>query len=63
MPAGGCAWASEERWHCVWAALEEFDDAGQCTFKSFNDVYLERLGRPPSKSEHHRANGPPYQTR
>ncbi|KIP10888.1 hypothetical protein PHLGIDRAFT_58452, partial [Phlebiopsis gigantea 11061_1 CR5-6] len=39
----------EERWHCVWAALEEFDDAGQCTFKSFNDVYLEQLATPRSQ--------------
>lgn len=36
----------ENRWHCVWATLEEFD--GQlCTFRSFDDVYLEPLVRTP----------------
>lgn len=35
----------------MWAALEEFDDAGQCTFKSFNDVYLEQLVTPRSQNE------------
>lgn len=34
------------RWHCVWATLEEHDaQRGACVFRSFDDVYLERIDR------------------
>ena len=45
----GIAFKFEEgvkRWHCVWAMLEERDGrAGQCVFRSFDDVYLQPLVR------------------
>ncbi|KAK7053485.1 hypothetical protein VNI00_004111 [Paramarasmius palmivorus] len=38
------------RWHCVWATLTEYDkDMGSCIFRSYDDVYLERLDRSPRK--------------
>jgi hypothetical protein len=38
------------RWHCIWATLEEYDEnIGACTFRSYHDVYLERLQRSPCK--------------
>lgn len=49
----GVAFKFEEenpRWHCVWATLEEYDrDLGSCVFRSYDDVYLERLQRSPRK--------------
>ncbi|KAK7687057.1 hypothetical protein QCA50_009557 [Cerrena zonata] len=40
----------EGRWHCLWATLAEFDAVGRCIFRSFDDVYLERVERVPQKS-------------
>ncbi|PBK91448.1 hypothetical protein ARMGADRAFT_1166279 [Armillaria gallica] len=43
---------SEEkpRWHCVWAMLEDHDkEQGTCIFRSYGDVYLQRLHRSPRK--------------
>ena len=38
----------ENSWHCVWAALAEYDETdGRCIFRSYNDVYLESLQRSP----------------
>ncbi|KZT26715.1 hypothetical protein NEOLEDRAFT_1131714 [Neolentinus lepideus HHB14362 ss-1] len=38
------------RWHCVWATLAEYDDTvGTCTFRSYDDVYLNKLERTPRK--------------
>jgi len=40
------------RWHCVWATLEEYDE-GSCVFRSYDDVYLNKLQRSPRKSKSH----------
>ncbi|CAL1707619.1 unnamed protein product [Somion occarium] len=40
----------EGRWHCMWATLAEFDAMGRCVFRSFDDVYLQRVERSPQKS-------------
>ncbi|TFK44411.1 hypothetical protein BDQ12DRAFT_730476 [Crucibulum laeve] len=43
---------AEERpqWHCIWATMEEYDEeAGVCLFRSYDDVYLERLQRSSKK--------------
>ncbi|TFK68663.1 hypothetical protein BDN72DRAFT_820883 [Pluteus cervinus] len=41
------------RWHCVWATLEEHDRTlGTCTFRSYDDVYLEMLQRSPKKRKY-----------
>ncbi|KDQ53452.1 hypothetical protein JAAARDRAFT_39136 [Jaapia argillacea MUCL 33604] len=38
------------RWHCVWATLADYDsDIGLCTFRSYDDVYLNELQRSPQK--------------
>ena len=43
-------------WHCVWATLAEFDgENGDCVFRSFDDVYIERLER---SSTHSRSRSP-----
>jgi len=43
------------KWHCVWAAMEEHDEnQGTCVFRSYDDVYLEKLHRPSKK--HIRSN-------
>lgn len=39
------------RWHCIWATLQEYDQ-GSCVFRSYNDVYLEKLQRSPRKRTH-----------
>ncbi|OCH95167.1 hypothetical protein OBBRIDRAFT_646596 [Obba rivulosa] len=41
----------DNRWHCVWAILQEYDDVGKrdCIFRSYNDVYLDVLDRPPRR--------------
>ena len=42
----GIAFKFEEgqRWHCVWAMLEERDaELGRCIFRSYDDVYLKPL--------------------
>ncbi|THU95404.1 hypothetical protein K435DRAFT_755941 [Dendrothele bispora CBS 962.96] len=37
-------------WHCVWATLREFDDSlKSCIFRSYDDVYIDRLDRSPRK--------------
>jgi len=37
---------SKKSWHCVWATLAEHDgEHGACVFRSFDDVYLEKLQR------------------
>lgn len=36
----------EKRWHCIWATLEVFHETmGHCTFRSYDDVYLQRHDR------------------
>ncbi|KAI0785621.1 hypothetical protein C8Q75DRAFT_882321 [Abortiporus biennis] len=35
--------AEEGRWHCVWVTMEEHDGPGTCIFRSFDDVYLDKL--------------------
>jgi len=35
--------AEEGKWHCVWVTLEEYDRPGRCVFRSFDDVYLDRV--------------------
>jgi len=38
------------RWHCVWAIMEERDEMmATCVFRSYDDVYLEKLHRTPRK--------------
>ncbi|KAI0930284.1 hypothetical protein AcV5_007041 [Taiwanofungus camphoratus] len=41
----------ENRWHCVWATLAEYDDHGRtnCVFRSYHDVYLDAVHRSPRK--------------
>ncbi|KAJ7188046.1 hypothetical protein C8R46DRAFT_1053478 [Mycena filopes] len=47
-------------WHCVWAVLQDHDDAGECIFRTYDDVYLEQLQRSPRKAKpHRRKSGPP----
>lgn len=49
-------------WHCVWATLAEYDEEhGTCVFRSFDDVYLEKLQRTPQRSA--RKRGPPRHSR
>ncbi|TEB37396.1 hypothetical protein FA13DRAFT_1726486 [Coprinellus micaceus] len=34
------------RWHCIWATKQDHEEAGgACLFRSYEDVYLERLPR------------------
>lgn len=41
---------ADARWHCVWATLEDHDaQLGTCVFRSYDDVYLDRLQRSPTK--------------
>lgn len=38
------------RWHCIWASMEEYDERqATCVFRSYDDVYLEKLHRTPKK--------------
>lgn len=38
--------SGKARWHCVWASKQELDAAcGACTFRSYEDVYLDILPR------------------
>ncbi|KAJ7045711.1 hypothetical protein C8F04DRAFT_988942 [Mycena alexandri] len=48
-------------WHCVWAILQDHDEAtGECIFRTYDDVYLEHLQRSPRKAKpHRRKSGPP----
>ncbi|TDL26155.1 hypothetical protein BD410DRAFT_784202 [Rickenella mellea] len=48
----------ESKWHCVWAALAEYDDTrgGICVFRSYDDVYLERRVRPPPSPRQQRSH-------
>ncbi|KAI0320915.1 hypothetical protein OF83DRAFT_466371 [Amylostereum chailletii] len=37
-------------WHCCWAIMTEYDgENGPCTFRSFDDVYLDQMPRSPRK--------------
>ncbi|KAJ6596668.1 hypothetical protein B0H10DRAFT_2088376 [Mycena sp. CBHHK59/15] len=46
-----------EPWHCVWATLQDHDAAtGECVFRTYDDVYLEKLPRSPRKSKHCRSS-------
>ncbi|KAI0081247.1 hypothetical protein K474DRAFT_1635942 [Panus rudis PR-1116 ss-1] len=45
----------EGKWHCMWATRAEFDALGRCTFRSYDDVYLEKVER--SQSQHKKAKG------
>ncbi|KAJ3724822.1 hypothetical protein C8R42DRAFT_719458 [Lentinula raphanica] len=38
-----------QQWHCVWATLAEHDEHNVCTFRSFEDVFLDYLQRSPRK--------------
>ncbi|KAF5370618.1 hypothetical protein D9758_001894 [Tetrapyrgos nigripes] len=47
------------RWHCVWATLREYDDDLQsCVFRSYDDVYIDRLDRSPRKRSARRMSFP-----
>lgn len=47
------------KWHCVWARLEDFDtDLGQCVFRSYDDVYLDRVQRSPRKRKRNDSHSP-----
>jgi hypothetical protein len=38
------------RWHCIWARMEEYDERQHTyVFRSYDDVYLEKLHRTPRK--------------
>ncbi|KAJ3571703.1 hypothetical protein NP233_g3585 [Leucocoprinus birnbaumii] len=38
------------RWHCIWARMEEYDEQeATCIFRSYDDVYLEKLHCSPKK--------------
>ena len=40
----------EAGWHCVWATMAEYDGQyGPCTFRSFDDVYLDQIQRAPRR--------------
>jgi len=42
----------EEGWHCVWATMAEYaGEYGPCTFRSFDDVYLDQMQRSPQKQK------------
>ena len=46
-------------WHCVWATLAEFDaEQGACVFRSFDDVFIERLQRSPARSRSPKKHSP-----
>jgi hypothetical protein len=54
-PSGGTS-----PWHCVWAILQDHDEAtGECVFRTYDDVYLEHLQRSPRKAKHHRRKSGP----
>lgn len=38
----------DRSWHCVWATLTDHEN-GHCVFRSYDDVYLDQLQRPPRK--------------
>ncbi|KAJ7282994.1 hypothetical protein C8J57DRAFT_1055811 [Mycena rebaudengoi] len=49
-------------WHCVWAILQahptiiwEHDERGECVFRTYDDVYLQRS---PRKSRNRKKSGP-----
>ncbi|KAK7472669.1 hypothetical protein VKT23_000782 [Stygiomarasmius scandens] len=47
------------RWHCVWATLREYDDdLKSCVFRSYDDVYLDRLDRSSRKRFSRKATFP-----
>ncbi|ETW80836.1 hypothetical protein HETIRDRAFT_247307, partial [Heterobasidion irregulare TC 32-1] len=36
-------------WHCVWATMAEYEgEFGPCKFRSFDDVYLDKIQRAPA---------------
>ena len=38
-------------WHCCWATMAEYErEGGPCTFRSFDDVYLDEISRSPRNS-------------
>lgn len=40
------------RWHCIWACMEErHEKLPTCVFRSYDDVYLEKLHRTPRKNK------------
>ncbi|KAH9949557.1 hypothetical protein B0H21DRAFT_99485 [Amylocystis lapponica] len=41
----------ENRWHCVWATLAEYNGRGRtdCVFRTYHDVYLDTPHRAPRK--------------
>lgn len=42
--------AEEGRWHCIWVTLAEYErNSRRCIFRSFDDVYLDKLDRPGKK--------------
>ncbi|KAJ6594148.1 hypothetical protein B0H19DRAFT_1246849 [Mycena capillaripes] len=47
-------------WHCVWAILQDHDEAtGECIFRTYDDVYIEHLQRSPRKHRSRKKSGPP----
>lgn len=57
--------AGDPAWHCVWATMVEYDeDVGGCTFRSYDDVYLQRVSpgsprksRPTGRNQHRTSSG------
>ncbi|KAJ7163591.1 hypothetical protein C8R43DRAFT_1086406 [Mycena crocata] len=50
--------ANASGWHCVWAILQDHDEAtGECVFRTYDDVYLEHLQRSPRKARQRRKSG------
>ncbi|KAF5393427.1 hypothetical protein D9757_000776 [Collybiopsis confluens] len=45
-------------WHCVWAALTEYDEHDTCVFRSFDDCYLDFIQRSPRKKSSRRQSVP-----
>ncbi|KAJ4476964.1 hypothetical protein C8J55DRAFT_516254 [Lentinula edodes] len=43
-------------WHCVWAVLAEYNEDRTCTFRSFEDVFLNYLQRSPRKQSRKNLN-------
>ena len=54
----------EVKWHCVWATLAEYDEeTGRCTFRSYDDVYLQPLMRQSTNRDRESCASPRKTTR
>ncbi|KAL6310351.1 major facilitator superfamily domain-containing protein [Sparassis latifolia] len=53
--------AEDQKWHCVWATMAEYDDHARgnsrCVFRSYNDVYLATLQRPKNRRHGRKLSG------